>query len=88
MYEISRRRFLQWSGALGGGLASSAILPLPSIAEDVKTVPSSKNTIQSNGQVVLSIVVVNALFVFLSKVGRLIILKPIIQVVMSLARTK
>ena len=42
MYEISRRRFLQWSGALGGGLASSAILPLPSIAEDVKTVPSSK----------------------------------------------
>lgn len=33
MQHISRRRFLQWSTALGGGIAASAVLPLPTLAD-------------------------------------------------------
>lgn len=33
MHLINRRQFLQWSGALGGGIAAGALLPLPSLAQ-------------------------------------------------------
>lgn len=40
MQTISRRQFLQWGSVLGGGVAANAILPLPSIADDAKKMPT------------------------------------------------
>lgn len=33
MHKISRRQFLQWSGAISGSVAATTVLPIPSFAE-------------------------------------------------------
>lgn len=38
MHKVSRRQFLQWGTVVGGSVAASSVLPIPSIAktEEVK----------------------------------------------------
>ncbi|WP_228135645.1 twin-arginine translocation signal domain-containing protein [Halarcobacter anaerophilus] len=32
MHKVSRRQFLRWSGVIGGSVAATSILPIPTLA--------------------------------------------------------